>query len=86
MMKKLAALALVILLILTAVSAAAEGQIRILPIDLSGGAPFKAKFADNREFYEDPTIRVDIKHMQLTDSPEYGRVYYFYALVTIQSA
>ena len=86
-MKKLAALALVILLILTAVSAAAaEGQIRILPIDLSGGAPFKAKFADNREFYEDPTIRVDIKHMQLTDSPEYGRVYYFYALVTIQSA
>ena len=113
MKKKLTALMIAIVLVLTAFSAAlAEGQIRILPIDLSGGAPVKKIYRNNPDFiedpafrddlfvsdfkrypnsnkvyyYEDPTIRVDLYSNRITDSSDYGRVYCFYAFVTIQSA
>ena len=87
MKNRLTVLLTAMVLMMTAFSAArADGQIRVLPIDLSGGAPFKENFRTNPEFYEDPTIRADVYHMLKTSSPEYGSVYYFYSLVTIQSA
>ena len=87
MKKRTMALIALTLWILTLIPAAfAEGQIHVLPIDLTGGAPYKERFSTNPETYEDPTISVRLFHKQLVDSPEYGRVYTFYAFVTIQSA
>ncbi len=78
-------IALILLVVTAAVSAAgAEGEIRELPVDLSGGAPYRETFKTNPDFYEDPTIRVE-RYRDLTNSDEYGRVHYFYCLVTIQS-
>lgn len=48
------------LMIMVALSAAlSEGEFRPLPIDLSGGAPYNAKFSRAQLVYEDPTIRVE---------------------------
>ena len=61
MKKKLTALMIAIVLALTAFSAAlADGQIRILPIDLSGGASVKKIYRDNPDFREDPAFRADL--------------------------
>ena len=57
MKKKLTALMIAIVLALTAFSAAlADGQIRILPVDLSGGASVKKIYRDNPDFREDPAV------------------------------
>ena len=83
--KVLTALVICLTLFLAvAASGSAEGEIRELPIDLSGGASYTASAMANPEFYEDPTIRVE-RYQFVTDSPEYGRVYCFYCLATIQS-
>ena len=48
------------LVIMVALSAAlSEGEFRPLPIDLTGGAPYNAKFSRAQLVYEDPTIRVE---------------------------
>ena len=113
MKKRMTALLLAVILLTAAFPAAlADGQIRILPIDMSGGAPFKETYRNNPAFYEDPdfredlfnsdfnrypkaknvfyyedpTIRVDLYNTRITHSDEYGKVYCFYAFVTIQSA
>ena len=49
----------------------AEGEIRVLPTDLSGGAPYEATVKTNPEVYEDPTIRVEI-----TTGDDRGRKYW----------
>ena len=113
MKKRLTALLMMTILLTAVFSAAlADGQIRILPIDMSGGAPFKETYRNNPAFfedpdfredlfnndfsrypnarkvfyYEDPTIRTDLYNTRITHSDEYGKVYCFYAFVTIQSA
>ena len=76
-------------LALTAFSAAAaEGQVKKLPIDLSGGAPYKPAYNEHKEYYEDPTIRVDyhrMNHIEDGERNEYN-ITYFYAFVTIADA
>ena len=37
----------------------ADGEVRPLPIDLSGGAPYTQKYKTDLEVYEDPSIRVE---------------------------
>ena len=73
-----------LVLLLSAVSAGrAEGQIRKLPIDLSGGAPYTATYRSNPEIYEDPSISVEYHHMLKGQRPDGRTYYYFYAIVTI---
>ena len=113
MKKRLVALLTAAVLVLAALPAAlADGQIRILPVDMSGGAPYKETFRDNPAFfedpdfredlfnsdfnrypnakkvfrYEDPTICTDLYSTRITHSDEFGKVYCFYAFVTIQNA
>ena len=71
-------------MLLTVSTGAAEGQIRVLPVDFSGGAPYSATYLTDPDFYEDPTIRVD-RFRAMTSSEAYGKVHYFYCFVTIQS-
>ena len=60
-MKRITALAAVLALCLSAGAGFAEaaGEIRPLPIDLSGGAPYDAVFSYDLMVYEDPSIRVE---------------------------
>lgn len=63
-LKKIPVFLLAAALAMAAVSAGAEGEVRPLPIDLTGGAPFNEKYltedAENEvEIYQDPTIRVE---------------------------
>ena len=61
MKRRLTALLMAAILVLAAIPAAmADGQIRILPIDMSGGAPFKETYRNNPAFYEDPDFREDL--------------------------
>ncbi len=75
------ALLLALILLTAAASAAAEG-FRPLPIDLSGGAPLKAKFNQHVMEYEDPTIRVEYRRVE-SPRTEWN-VYYYYALITVK--
>ena len=87
MIRRLMALALAAILLLAAFpSALADGQIRTLPIDLTGGAPFKATFRNNQEGYEDPSISVEYHHLQKGLRPDGRDFYYFYAIITIADA
>ena len=56
-----------------------------LPIDLSGGKPYKAKanFKNDPMIYEDPTIRVEYYHRRKAYAPDGDGYFYFYAFVTI---
>ena len=52
MKKRLTALLMAAILVLAAIPAAlADGQIRILPIDMSGGAPYKETFRNTPAFF-----------------------------------
>lgn len=62
--------------------AAAEGTVRKLPIDLSGGAPLQTKFDGKMTVYEDPSIRVERAKVSGT---KWGCVYYT-AFITIADA
>ncbi|MBR4575895.1 MAG: phosphodiester glycosidase family protein [Clostridia bacterium] len=62
----------------------AEGEIRVLPTDLSGGAPYEATVKTNPEVYEDPTIRVERHTVYHKENPY--NIAYFYADVTIRHA
>ena len=87
MIRKFLALMLAAVLVLFALPAAlADGQVRPLPIDLTGGAPFKANYRSNPEGYEDPSISVEYHHMQKGQRPDGRDFYYFYAIVTIADA
>ena len=87
MIRKFLALMLAAVLVLFALPAAlSDGQVRPLPIDLTGGAPFKANYRSNPEGYEDPSISVEYHHMQKGQRPDGRDFYYFYALVTIADA
>ena len=87
MIRKYLALMLAAVLVLFALPAAlADGQVRPLPIDLTGGAPFKANYRSNPEGYEDPSISVEYHHMQKGQRPDGRDFYYFYAIVTIADA
>ena len=80
-------LAAVLAVLLAAVSVAgAEGEIRKLPIDLSGGAPYSATYKTNPEIYEDPSISVEYHHMLKGQRPDGHTYYYFYAIITIADA
>ena len=46
-------------IMLLTVSAWADGQVRPLPIDLTGGAPYTAEYSPDLLVYEDPSIRVE---------------------------
>ena len=46
------------LLIISAV-ATADGELRPLPLDLTGGAPYDTEYASDLLVYEDPSIRVE---------------------------
>ena len=63
-------------------TAHADGEVRPLPIDLSGGAPYTQKYKSDLEIYEDPSIRVE-RHR--VPSKEWGCTYY-YAIITIKDA
>ena len=78
-MKRIAACLFILLLLVS--SADAEG-VRKLPMDLTGGAPYKVKYKSDLEVYEDPTIRVE-RHR--VPSKEFGCTYY-YALITVADA
>ena len=78
---------LTVLALLTAgVPAVYAEEARTLPIDLSGGAPFKATYRSNPEVYEDPTIRVEYHHMLTAQRPDGHTYYYFYAIIKIGDA
>ena len=69
-------------------AALAEGQVKKLPIDLSAGAPYKPAYKEHKEYYEDPTIRVDYHRVNYKEDGvrnEYN-ITYFYAFVTIADA
>ena len=84
MKKKLASLMAVIVLVLTASSAAlADGQIRILPVDLSGGAPYKTTFRDNPNVIVDPAFRDDLFKSDFKKYP-YSQYMSFYEDPTIR--
>ena len=58
-------------------------EFRKIPLDISEkGADYTADRNSNPNFYEDPTIRVDIARVEYTEN-KYG-VIYFYAIVKIQ--
>ena len=90
-MKKKTMIRISLLLLISALLASAaaagfaESEIAVLPIDLSGGAPYKQTYKSNPESYEDPTISVQFFKGK-TDVPNQGKVFYFYALVQIQHA
>ena len=87
MKKRLTVLLMLAVLAVGAVfSARADGQIRVLPIDLSGGAPFKARYMNYPEKYEDPTISVEYHHKILAQRPDGHGYYYFYAIINIADA
>ena len=87
MIRKFLSLMLAAVLVLFALpTALADGQVRPLPIDLTGGAPFKANYRSNPEGYEDPSISVEYHHMQKGQRPDGRDFYYFYAIVTIADA
>ena len=52
-------LILVLALLLLSSAAFAEGVLRPLPIDLSGGAPYDEEYESDLLVYEDPSIRVE---------------------------
>lgn len=60
-------------------SVLAEGTVRKLPIDLSGGAPLQTKFDGKMTVYEDPSIRVERAKVS---GSKWGCVYYT-AFITI---
>ena len=72
-------LAMALLAALPACTAAGEGAFRPLPVDLSGGAPYKTKYKMDLLVYEDPTIRVE--RTLRTKHKELGREYYLVDIV-----
>ncbi|MBR6863193.1 MAG: phosphodiester glycosidase family protein [Acidaminococcaceae bacterium] len=80
MCKRIGLLLAIALLTLSCCNASADGEIRQLPIDLSGGAPYTQKYSKDLEVYEDPSIRVERYRVQ---SKEWGCTYY-YAIITIK--
>ena len=59
-MKKLLASCLILIMLLSLCGlSSAEGTVRKLPIDLTGGAPLQTKFDGKMTVYEDPSIRVE---------------------------
>ena len=82
-MKKLLAVFLSLTMLLTSLaSALADGEVRKLPIDLSGGAPLKVKMSADLMVYEDPSIRVE--RDKVTGSS--WKCVYYTAFVTIADA
>ncbi len=84
---RIRAMILALILALACISAcAAEDGTRTLPIDLSGGKPYKAKklnYKNDPMIYEDPTIRVEYYHRRKGYAPDGDGYFYFYAFVTI---
>ncbi len=82
-MKKWLAFCLMITILMGIYSfAAAEGTVRKLPIDLSGGAPLQKNFDAKMTVYEDPSIRVERAKVS---GSKWGCVYYT-AFITISDA
>ena len=78
MKKRLTALLMMTILLTAVFSAAlADGQIRILPIDMSGGAPFKETYRNNPAFFEDPDFREDLFNNDFSRYPNAGKVFYY---------
>ena len=77
MKKRLTALLMMILLMAVFSAALADGQIRILPIDMSGGAPFKETYRNNPAFFEDPDFREDLFNNDFSRYPNAGKVFYY---------
>ena len=76
MKKRLVALLTAAVLVLAALPAAlADGQIRILPVDMSGGAPYKETFRDNPAFFEDPDFREDLFNSDFNRYPNAKKVF-----------
>ena len=73
---------LMIALICLACGAAHADEVRKLPIDLSGGAPYEETYRDDVWEYEDPSIHVVRDRV---DSREWGVVYYP-VMITISDA
>ncbi len=57
--KFLFSLYLAIAMMLVPVLSFSESEIRPLPIDLSGGAPYTAVYSSDLMVYEDPSIRLE---------------------------
>ena len=79
---RIRAMILALILALACVSAcAAEDGTPKLPIDLSGGKPYKAKanFKNDPMIYEDPTIRVEYYHRRKAYAPD-GDGYFYSTL------
>ena len=80
MMKRWIAFLLCLALALPAL-ACADGVFRPLPIDLSGGAPYDAKYGTDVTVYEDPTIRVERTRVE---DHQVWRCTYYTAHITIK--
>lgn len=83
--KSLAALLAVGMLLASAgvAESTEEREFRKIPLDIAEkGADYTADRNTNPNYYEDPTIRVDIARVEYTEN-KYG-VIYFYAIVKIQ--
>ena len=78
-LKTIPAILLAAVLAAVSVCAAAEGEFRPLPIDLSGGAPLHEQYASDKLVYEDPTIRVE--RSLRTQSDVINREYYIADIV-----
>ena len=78
-LKTIPAILLAAVLAAASVCAAAEGEFRPLPIDLSGGAPLHEQYASDKLVYEDPTIRVE--RSLRTQSDVINREYYIADIV-----
>lgn len=65
--KSFLSLLLLCSLALFPISGPAEGAFHALPIDLSGGAPLRQRYASDLLVYEDPTIRVERSHRSHND-------------------
>ena len=72
-------LLLAAMLALFSFPAAADGEFRPLPIDLSPGAPLRESYESDKLVYEDPTIRVE--RSLRTQSDEVNREYYIVDIV-----
>ena len=82
-MKKLLASCLILMMLLSLCGfTSAEGTVRKLPIDLTGGAPLQTKFDGKMTVYEDPSIRVE---RDKVSGSKWGCVYYT-AFITIADA
>ena len=82
-MKKLLASCLILIMLLSLCGlSSAEGTVRKLPIDLTGGAPLQTKFDGKMTVYEDPSIRVE---RDKVSGSKWGCVYYT-AFITIADA